>query len=528
MTKQGLITIAVVILLTASIAVSDDLSYAPATNIRRTMTMLGASTPEEPYTMRILVYGQSISEQNWHLSVRDNLIARFPDADIVWDNRARGGCASECLIDFVDDDVYPFNPDLVIFHVYGSHTEYENIINAMRNHVNPSGAKTEVLIWNDHYNGSDAWADTMSYMYVPGFASTYKCGFIDVRHPWIDYIVANYPECYPDCPPEYPPDYYPCTIDGIHLDDEGNALLASLIIPYLIYDPNWGPSKPFLDYPKVFATDVSVNVDLSWIPGVDADYHEVYTGLPMHLIGRTSKATFDPGPLLPNKKYYWRIDEVNSYATTQGGLWLFTTGTGAGTGLKAEYYNNADLTELVIERTDRTVNFDWDTGSPHPAVNPDSFSVRWTGRVEPLYSETYTFYTNTDDGVRLWVDNVLIIDKWIDQGQTEWNGSIALTAGTLYDIKMEYYDSSNTALAQLSWESTSQAKEVIPQAYLHKYLVTGDLQLDYDVDLSDADIFFNQWLDTGDCSADPNCADLDGNNDVNFIDFAMLGENLGL
>jgi hypothetical protein len=94
--------------------------------------------------------------------------------------------------------------------------------------------------------------------------------------------------------------------------------------------------------------------------------------------------------------------------------------------------------------------------------------VRWTGEVEPLYSETYTFYTTSDDGVRLWVNSQLVVDSWIDQSPTEHSGTIALTAGIKYDIQMDYYENTGGAVAQLRWSSASQAKEIIPQSQLYE------------------------------------------------------------
>src|SRR6185436_8901239 len=140
--------------------------------------------------------------------------------------------------------------------------------------------------------------------------------------------------------------------------------------------------------------------------------------------------------------------------------------SGPVTGLLAQYYDNMDLTNLKISRTDPTVDFDWASGSPDPTIAADSFSIRWSGQVQPQFSETYTFYTTSDDGVRLWVNNVLLIDKWIDQGPTEWSGTIALTAGQRYDLRMEYYENGGGATARLSWSSPSTAKQVVPQSRL--------------------------------------------------------------
>ncbi|HSS96774.1 MAG TPA: PA14 domain-containing protein, partial [Terriglobales bacterium] len=131
-------------------------------------------------------------------------------------------------------------------------------------------------------------------------------------------------------------------------------------------------------------------------------------------------------------------------------------------GLLGQYYDNIDLTNWKLNRVDNTVNFNWIQGSPDPLIGADTFSIRWTGQVIPLYSQTYTFYTQTDDGVRLWVNNQQLINDWTNHGTTEFSGTIALTANTKYNIRMEYYDSSNAAEAHLSWSSSSQAKQIIP------------------------------------------------------------------
>lgn len=141
-------------------------------------------------------------------------------------------------------------------------------------------------------------------------------------------------------------------------------------------------------------------------------------------------------------------------------------GIGAGTGLTGEYYSNIDFTGTRLTRIDPRVNFNWDTGSPWPSSPSNRFSVRWTGQVEAIFNETYTFYTRTDDGVRLWIDGQLLVDKWVDQGPTEWSGAITLIGNRKYNVRMDYYENGGGAAAQLSWSSASQAKEIIPQAQL--------------------------------------------------------------
>ncbi|WP_375772824.1 PA14 domain-containing protein [Archangium gephyra] len=119
-----------------------------------------------------------------------------------------------------------------------------------------------------------------------------------------------------------------------------------------------------------------------------------------------------------------------------------------------------------VTRLDPQVNFDWAGGAPLPSMGADFFSVRWTGRVTPRYSETYTFHTITDDGVRLQVNGQLLIDKWVDQSPTEHTGTIALVAGTPYDLTLEYYERGGGATVQLLWSSPSQPREVIPSTQL--------------------------------------------------------------
>jgi len=139
---------------------------------------------------------------------------------------------------------------------------------------------------------------------------------------------------------------------------------------------------------------------------------------------------------------------------------------GNGTGLLGEYFDNMDFTALKFSRTDASVNFNWGTSSPASSMGADSFSIRWSGEVLAQFSQTYTFYANTDDGVRLWVNGQLIIDKWIDQAATEWSGSIALTAGQRYKLKMEFYENGGYASAKLAWSSASTPKAIIPASQL--------------------------------------------------------------
>jgi glucose/arabinose dehydrogenase len=140
---------------------------------------------------------------------------------------------------------------------------------------------------------------------------------------------------------------------------------------------------------------------------------------------------------------------------------------GTGNGLSATYYDNVDFTGATVTRVDPVIDFVWATGSPAAGIGVDTFSVRWTGQVEPPVSGTYTFYTQSDDGVRLWVNGQQIVNNWTDHGSTENSGTIALTTGLRYDIRMEFYENGGNALARLSWSSgTSVPKAVVPSSRL--------------------------------------------------------------
>ena len=130
----------------------------------------------------------------------------------------------------------------------------------------------------------------------------------------------------------------------------------------------------------------------------------------------------------------------------------------AGTGLKGEYYDNMDFTNLKVTRTDAQVNFDWGTGSPDPSIGADTFSVRWSGLLLVPETGTYTFSTLNSDGVRLYINGVPVIDDYADQ-TTNWKDgvSVNLTADQMADLQMEYYENTGSAVAKLKWTGPSFA-----------------------------------------------------------------------
>ncbi len=130
------------------------------------------------------------------------------------------------------------------------------------------------------------------------------------------------------------------------------------------------------------------------------------------------------------------------------------------TGFAASYWNAGTgsapaipTTTPTLSRTDAVIDFDWGGGSPDPIINIDHFVAVWT-KAETFTAGNYEFSVAGDDGVRLYVDNNLVIDKWIDQGLTTYKTTLALTDGT-HNIKLEYYENAGGAAVDLSWQQVT-------------------------------------------------------------------------
>jgi hypothetical protein len=203
-------------------------------HFQRSMTLMATSTPHKRNTIRILFYGQSIVKQLWHSTVVDDLKKRFPHTDFVVANKAIGGFSSQRLIRTMHYDVIPFYPDLLIFHVYGAHDKYEDIIRKVRCHTT-----AEIIMQSDHANRwpepkcngdfwvqQKKWSDKMNYFLLPAIANRYKCSWQPQRWEWIDYLKDN--------------NLQPSALlkDNVHLNEHGRWLMANLLKRYLVYLPD--------------------------------------------------------------------------------------------------------------------------------------------------------------------------------------------------------------------------------------------------------------------------------------------------
>ena len=171
---------------------------------------------------------------------------------------------------------------------------------------------------------------------------------------------------------------------------------------------------------------------------------------------------------------------VQVIASAGGGIsgvssasFINSAASGSGLGLAGSYYSN-QLASFVppptLVRTDAVVNFNWAGTPADPAISPTNFSVMWTGCVQPQYTETYTFYTLSDAGARLWINGQLLIDAWSNQPPTQWSVSVPMIAQQFYNIEMDYfYQNTGDSVAELSWSSPSTPFGIIPQTQLYPF-----------------------------------------------------------
>jgi len=121
-------------------------------------------------------------------------------------------------------------------------------------------------------------------------------------------------------------------------------------------------------------------------------------------------------------------------------------------GLHAEYYANRNLEGApVLVRMDRQIQFDWSDASPGAGLSRSDYSVRWTGALAAPASGRYQLILTTDDGGRLYLDDKLLIDHWVDSAATPIITEVALEAGKIHQLRVEYFQHGGQAVARLDW-----------------------------------------------------------------------------
>jgi len=186
-------------------------------------------------------------------------------------------------------------------------------------------------------------------------------------------------------------------------------------------------------------------------PGVPAGGGSSFTH-PFHTVslldgirnisGNTINVIHDPGCLVPDI-----LEIVNSQKLEHR-----NPDNTFNKGIFAEYFNGKDLSgEPVITTIVETINFDWADGSPEALPN-DQFSARFSGTIRPGKTGHYIFAARSDDGVRIYLDKELVVDDWTDHPARVRTVMRKLDAGSVYDIRIDYYENTGKAFLQFGWQ----------------------------------------------------------------------------
>ncbi|MEM4724855.1 MAG: PA14 domain-containing protein [Candidatus Hadarchaeum sp.] len=127
---------------------------------------------------------------------------------------------------------------------------------------------------------------------------------------------------------------------------------------------------------------------------------------------------------------------------------------------RGEYYNNTTFSGVpIVTRSDPIIDFQWQNGSPIEGLPADHFAVRWTGNW-PFETGTYRFYAQVDDGVRLWLDEHLMIDRWHESTGALYSADAYVSDG-FHAIRVEYFEAWANAHARVWWEYRSRDIAVV-------------------------------------------------------------------
>jgi hypothetical protein len=172
---------------------------------------------------------------------------------------------------------------------------------------------------------------------------------------------------------------------------------------------------------------------------------------------------FNPGTM--GTILFYSKNKDNIYSCMYASYLYVVPATADTAGLRGEYFNNKDFTAYAFTRVDSVISFNWDNVNPNPLIQSNTYSVRWTGYITVSSQDLYTFYADVNDGVRIWIDGIILIDSWNNGGRSERIGQITLLTGR-HDLKMEYMQDTGGAVAYLSYSSASIPKKIIPASAL--------------------------------------------------------------
>ncbi|HEY9342306.1 MAG TPA: glycoside hydrolase family 3 N-terminal domain-containing protein, partial [Hanamia sp.] len=121
-------------------------------------------------------------------------------------------------------------------------------------------------------------------------------------------------------------------------------------------------------------------------------------------------------------------------------------------GLKAEYYNNVNLSgKPVLTRFDDSINFSWTLYSPGRPVHHDFYSAKWTGLLKAPKTGSYKIGLDGNDGFRLYLNDKLIIDNWQKQTYSTKLADFNFEKDKFYKIRVEFFEPVGNAHIKLIW-----------------------------------------------------------------------------
>jgi tripartite motif-containing protein 71 len=200
-----------------------------------------------------------------------------------------------------------------------------------------------------------------------------------------------------------------------------------------------------LDFLQIPATQGNAVLKISRSPLTDEDFLSVWYWL---------VATGDPGIQFGNGVINPAVVESTFAYDGNNGV----------PGLTGVYFGNTNFEGQSVTRVDQSVNI-------RPAASSESLdgpfqseqlSVRWSGVLLPSETGRHRLFFTSDDGIRVWVNEQLVIERWWPHAPTEDAAEVDLTANNPVPIRIEYYDQGGTRAAQLSWQPPGKQKEIIP------------------------------------------------------------------
>lgn len=251
--------------------------------LQRVRALLSASTKEHPHPVRVLFYGQSITQQEWWVTTANFLRTAFPEANLIISNRAIGAFNATYLIRTAELDVYPFRPDLIIFHCYGPYEPgglWEQLLRQFRQRTtadvilisNHPRVETELNEPTDPAlipTPSEAW---LNYIFSEELARELDICFPDTRSGWKGYLKST---------------GTPLTAvlrDGWHFSLLGSEIQAEML-------------RPFVDAPQVVpAPDPFRNGRVQTIPVGDGGVSWTGNRLRLEFVGNRVDVVAAPGP----------------------------------------------------------------------------------------------------------------------------------------------------------------------------------------------------------------------------------------